>query len=316
MLKKLLSKIRRVSIINYPVRILIRSGYNLFAKLRYRWPVSGTVSVKVNDVDIKLYNKCDDGFVHFFYYEFNYHEKNVLLLTDAFAKKTKHILDIGANTGIDSIIIAKKNPGITIYAVEPYLPNYTRLEKNIDLNRIENIILKKVALGSKEEKIVFYVPADGRITDVSSAVEGIGEKVYGDMIKWKKSEVQQSTFDKLANEIGELHFFKCDVEGYEVSVFEGASTFFEKNRPSFIVEIVLIEANMTYFNEFARKHNYIIYHLVEEGLVKINHIYSFHWRGDFLFTTYNFQDNFIPSTQFSEFVEKAWETQQRYLSDL
>lgn len=308
MLKKILSNIRKLSVINYPVRVLIRSGYNLFDKLKYRWPVSGTISVKTYDVKLKLYNKCDDGFVHFFYYNLAYHENNILLLTDAFAKKIDHILDIGANTGIDSIIIAKRNPDIKIFAVEPYIPNYTRLEKNVALNGVENIILKKVALGNKEGQIVFYVPADGRITDVSSAVQGIGEKVYGDDIKWKESEVQQTTLDKIVDEIGDLQFFKCDVEGYEVSVFEGAQNFFGKSRPSFIVEIVLVEKNISYFNEFARRYNYIIYHIVGEGLVKINHIYPFHWRGDFLFTQYDFHDNFIPVSQFNDFVGQVLNT--------
>lgn len=302
MIRKLLKTARRAALINVPVRTFIKAGSYLFDRLRQRWPVSGTMSVKYEDVNFKVYNKCDDGFVNFFYYETGYHESNVLTITDAFAKKSDLILDIGANTGIDSIIIAKKNPALKIIAIEPFKPNYERLEKNISLNSVENIEVRKIALGDSVSEINFFVPSDGRITDVSSAVEGLGEKVYGDEIKWEKAIVKQTTLDELHREIGPVKFFKCDVESYELNVFKGAEVFFRERRPSFILEICFSDEKVAYFNEFARRFNYTIYFLGEEGLIKLDELYIFDWRGDFLFTQFNARHNFIPSKDLTQFV--------------
>ncbi len=86
-----------------------------------------------------------------------------------------------------------------------------------------------MALGEQEDTISFYIPTDNIITDVSSAVENHGIRIYEEQIKWKETKVVQSTLSKLAEEIEKIGFFKCDVESYEVNVFKGATDFFEAN---------------------------------------------------------------------------------------
>jgi FkbM family methyltransferase len=305
-MKSWLQRIRRLTVVNYPVRIGIRSGYRFFAASRLRWPVSGTVEVAYDNVKLKLYNRSDDGFVQLFYYDMKYQESNILRITDAFAKKSAAILDIGANTGIDALIVAKKNPATTIIAIEPYAPNYERLEKNLALNSVANIVLKKIAVGAKRDTIEFFAPEDGRITDVASAVEGIGERVYGNNIRWKKIQVQQCALDDIYDDISGIGFFKCDVEGYEMDVFMGAKEFFARQQPTFIVEIVLNADSVAFFNQFATRHGYTIYYLTPEGLVKLNELFAIDWRGDFLFSRYCHPRNYVSMRQVDEFVDSAW----------
>jgi FkbM family methyltransferase len=299
-MKKILHSLRKSPFVNYPVRSILRGGKVFFDKLSAHWSTSGIIDISFDGVNLKVFNRCDDGFVQRFYYQKNYHESNLLAITDAFAKRSTTILDIGANTGIDALIIAKKNPGVKIIAIEPYEPNYTRLEKNIQLNEVTNIDLRKVALGETESELEFIVPADGRISDVASAVEGIGEKVYTEL-EWKKTKVHQSTLDNL--NLPEIKFFKCDVEGYEVSVFKGGEKFFKQQQPTFIVEIVLNPESISYFNEFAKTNGYTIYFFTVDGLVKMDALYDFDWRGDFLFARYKHPQGFIPSKDFGAFVE-------------
>jgi FkbM family methyltransferase len=293
-------------LINYPVRACIRAGYRLFSELRARWPVSGTVEVTYEALKFKLHNRADDGFVQIFYYGMTYQESHVLAITSAFASKGSVILDIGANTGIDSLIVAMRNPSTTIIAIEPYSPNYDRMKTNLALNGIRNVIPRKIAVGSRRDTIDFFVPEDGRITDVSSAVEGIGEKVYGKQVRWKKAQVNQYSLDDILDELTSVGFLKCDVEGYEMEVFRGATAFFAHHLPTFIVEIVLNHDSVAFFNSFATEHSYTIYYLTKEGLIRLDELYLVDWRGDFLFSQYRHAPRFVPASQFDAFVDAAW----------
>jgi len=142
-----LRKARRLRFINYPVRACIRAGCRLFPELRMRWPVSGTVEVTYESLKFKLHNRADDGFVQIFYYGLPYQESHVLAITGAFASKCSVILDIGANTGVDALIVAMRNPSTTIIAIEPYSPNYDRMAANLALNGISNVIPRKDRAG-------------------------------------------------------------------------------------------------------------------------------------------------------------------------
>jgi FkbM family methyltransferase len=49
------------------------------------------------------------------------------------------VVDAGAQIGLVSIYLAKRYPGITIYAFEPVPDNYTRLVRNLDANGVTNV---------------------------------------------------------------------------------------------------------------------------------------------------------------------------------
>ncbi len=113
-LRKILSRARRVKAVNYPVRKMIK-GFGkisnfLYLRINARWPVSGIVNCKFEDIKFKAYNRCDDGQVNYYYYDNPFHEFRVIKLMCVLAKRSKIILDIGANTGIHSVIVSKKIP--------------------------------------------------------------------------------------------------------------------------------------------------------------------------------------------------------------
>ncbi|NOT51431.1 MAG: FkbM family methyltransferase [Chitinophagaceae bacterium] len=308
MIRKLLARIRKIVPVNYIVRNVIRSMQRSSFALRKRWPVSGTIKGHYDGIDFKIYNRCDDTQAYYYYYGMHYHEFKILGLMCAFSKRSKQIMDIGANTGLHSIIVSKKCPDIKIYAIEPYPANITRLEQNLNMNSCTNVEIKKVALGETEDTITFYVPDDNSVSDVSSAVKDHGGRIY-DRVHWKKTEVPQTTLDKLSTEVGQIDFFKCDVESYEINMFRGSMNFFAANRPPFLVEISLDEDKVAFFNEFAVKFGYNIYFVGEEGLVRMDKLYDFDVWPNFLFSQYKSEHNFIPYKYMDEFVEKTLSTQ-------
>lgn len=57
------------------------------------------------------------------------------------------IIDIGANCGVASTILAKQNPGAHIYAFEPHPPTFRLLLQNLWLNGLTNVIPMGLAVG-------------------------------------------------------------------------------------------------------------------------------------------------------------------------
>ena len=64
----------------------------------------------------------------------------------------KHFIDIGANCGVATIILAKQNPNSKIYAFEPDPNVFKVLEENVNANKLSNVILFNYAVSNPENK--------------------------------------------------------------------------------------------------------------------------------------------------------------------
>src|ERR1035437_4158305 len=103
-MRKLLSSLRKLVIINLPVRWIIKQ---LILAAKY-WPVSGIINMEYYGIKFKLFTKCDDDLIDmYYYYEKNWSENHDLQLFLSLSKESKIILDIGANIGVYSILSAK-----------------------------------------------------------------------------------------------------------------------------------------------------------------------------------------------------------------
>ena len=69
-------------------------------------------------------------------------------------------LDIGANLGWYSLVLGRNCPGSRIYAFEPIPSTVEMLEKNIRLNRLENIEPIAMGMFNKEDELNFLFAPD------------------------------------------------------------------------------------------------------------------------------------------------------------
>ena len=131
--------------------------------------------------------------------------------------KNKIVIDIGANLGIVSIVLAKKNPGIKIYAFEPLRENYENLLKNIELNGIDkNIIIV-------ENKAV---TKDGRNINMSININNRGGSSISDVISVNSSMskencgIESITLEDIIKKykIDKIDLLKIDCEGSEYEI--------------------------------------------------------------------------------------------------
>lgn len=230
----------------------------------------GEINCNFESIDFKMFNACDDGLVGYFYYKnAEYHEFQDVKLFLSLAKHSDTILDIGANTGLYSILSSKVNPLCKIYAIEPYTINYNRLMKNLELNYIKNVEGLNIALGENNGIINFSIPESDSISDVSSVNGEFSKQVYPD-VKWKEVSVNVTTIDELSVKINKrINLIKCDVETYEMYVFKGGISTLKNDKPTILFESFLDEERKIFFNNILQENGYYVYLVLKDGIVRL-----------------------------------------------
>lgn len=137
------------------------------------------------------------------------------------------IIDIGAQSGLYSLY-AKFLPNSVFYSYEPLPLTYNLLKDNIELNSITNVNMFNYAIGKANEMKVLHVP------------DHLGLNTFGDtplrFDKWKDVNVQIKPLDDLFLNTP-VHFIKCDTEGWEYNVIQGAQNVLKKWKPELFIEV-------------------------------------------------------------------------------
>jgi FkbM family methyltransferase len=288
-MRRALRKIRKIEIVNLIVRTVLKTipptTFKVFDNFQKRWPVYGLVDCEFKDVKFKMYNQGDDGLVHYFFYGLKYYEESDLFLFKELSKASKCVLDIGANTGLYSIISSISNSELDIYAFEPYPINTERLRTNLKANGIENKVkVVSEALGENVGDIKISIPENMSITSVASVSNEFSRNIHPDL-KWKTITVPVNTLDNFKRNIKKsIDLIKCDVETFEMSVFKGAFDTLEKDRPTIIFESFLDSERIEFFNNILRKFNYYLYLILENGIVYSENGFSENHGLNFLIT--------------------------------
>lgn len=136
--------------------------------------------------------------------------------------------DIGANVGVYSIL-ATKNAGARVIAVEPGLEAFQRLQQNVEMNNVEDLaVLLNLGASSKEGKLPFT-----QNLDVVNHVP-----VDHELNQSQFTEISVKPLDKIFEDEYPI-LLKIDVEGYEYDVLKGASELLASDR----LLAIIIELN-------------------------------------------------------------------------
>lgn len=123
------------------------------------------------------------------------------------------VIDIGANIGYYTLLFARLvgNTG-KVYSFEPDPRNCLLLEKNIQINDYNNIVLEKKAISDKTEKSILYVTDDNAGSTMHK----------GNSTTKNEIDIDAITLDDYfkANSIAP-DFIKIDIEGYELNALKG-----------------------------------------------------------------------------------------------
>lgn len=151
-----------------------------------------------------------------------------------FLKPGDIFLDIGANIGLFTLIAGQTvGPNGQVHAFEPCTTTYERLQANVQLNRLENVILNRLALSDTGEyrNLNAYENGYAAWNSLAPAIEGVSQN---------SEQVECMSLDNyIASkpQIGSIALAKIDVEGWESRVLQGGQeTFSALHAPTLLIE--------------------------------------------------------------------------------
>jgi FkbM family methyltransferase len=165
--------------------------------------------------------------------------------------------DVGANTGIFSLLAAAANPRINVTAFEPVPGIADLLATNLTHNPAlaDRIALERIALSESDGSFMMaeHINPAGHIATSSTLEMRLTEHD----VNHKAIEVEVCRLDSwmVQNPKAEPGVFKVDVEGHERAFFEGALKTIRRFRPFIVVEL-LGGADFEYFERFLYMNNY------------------------------------------------------------
>ena len=139
--------------------------------------------------------------------------------------------DIGANIGYYSLCLKKLFPKMNVHAFEPSKSTFSALSENISLNNLTGVFANNFGFYNEEKVMELYAYEEaGGHTSLRNI---LGSPDY------KKEKCDFTTLDSYVeeNNITQLDFIKCDVEGAELFVFRGGHRTLEKFKPVVLSEI-------------------------------------------------------------------------------
>ncbi len=140
--------------------------------------------------------------------------------------------DIGANTGIYSLIAASDNPRRMVYAFEPVPRVFNGLQRNVRINKLNNIHISACAITNYDGEITLYIP-DGAIPTDASTLKGFRESTENISVQAKTINTFMSQ-----NKISKVDLMKIDTEGTEHDVLDGAKKILIRDEPIIICEVL------------------------------------------------------------------------------
>ena len=137
--------------------------------------------------------------------------------------------DIGANVGVYTILAAK-NTGAYVIAIEPIPTAFQHLQVNINLNNVENLTSAINCGAGKENGELQFTKDLDAVNHVTIPVENMNN---AGLVK-----IITKTLDNIFLDTKPV-LLKIDVEGYEHEVLKGAKTLLE----SADIKAIIIELN-------------------------------------------------------------------------
>ena len=135
-------------------------------------------------------------------------------------------IDVGANIGAISVMIAKQRPDVVIYAFEAAPFVYKYLKNNIEINNLDNIFCYNKAVHLEDNiELPFYSPEEKN-----------GKGSFSDVFTKDAVMVKTINLDKFFEENNlKPNAIKVDVEGYEKLIFQSMQVSLKNLTNTFIL---------------------------------------------------------------------------------
>ena len=177
-----------------------------------------------------------------------------------FAKQDSLVFDIGANIGYYTVYLSCLCDKGKIVAVEPDKGNIEYLKENMERNNCSNVVIVDKALSDHSGSSKLYVD---KSTGRTSSLER--NSWHPNFIEITEETISTLTLDDLTELYGVPSIIKCDVEGHELSVLNGAAETL-KHKPVLFLEV--IKNNREAVQSLLEKYGYRFYNAEEPFNIK------------------------------------------------
>lgn len=156
-------------------------------------------------------------------YCYRSYERDESKLIASVTREDAICIDVGANVGYYSLLLASLAPRGQVHAFEPVPRNFHLLSTSVLLNGFDNVVLNCCAVGNTDGQMSFTVSADSAYSSFLDT---------GRRARSRTITVPVRTIVSYCKERGlhRIDFMKVDVEGAEQLVLEGASGCLEDAR--------------------------------------------------------------------------------------
>jgi FkbM family methyltransferase len=144
-------------------------------------------------------------------------------------------IDVGANIGIFSVLLARLAVNRRVLAVEPTPAVARRLRHNLTANGVAaNVLVEQCAAGAESGSVVINTVAG--MEEYSRVGELVLPNTAGKAAS--SASVPMHTLDELATRHGlNPTFIKMDIEGSEMRALCGATGILDRHRPTILAEV-------------------------------------------------------------------------------
>ena len=248
---------------------LIRKFLNCYIEVKiYNFKI--LASNKKNKISHALLKKC------------NFDDQSELKLINKMSEKNQvFLIDCGCNYGFYSFYTASLSDQNSVIAIEASLATAQDFEKNINLNKFNNIVLKNSAISDTDNIIVNF--NESKNDWESSLVHNEFDEKKVNKIKTQK--IDTIIKDQKLDDYSLL--IKLDIEGHELQALEGAKNTIKKYNPIIIMELSTYifnknDRSLDSFKFFLTEFDYSIYNTkniltsIDDIVVSINSLDSDH----------------------------------------
>lgn len=167
------------------------------------------------------------------------------------------VIDVGANVGIYSVVLAKTHPKLKVIAVEASPIIFEWLKVNCRLNKLSNITLVNAAVSDQDNTIAEFYERDSMSTMLKGFLLDFGIGVGGKESVMRR-QVRTRTLDSIIESanLNEISLLKLDIEGAEILALKGASNSLDQKK----IKNMLIEyhslPNYDQLRSLMKRYNY------------------------------------------------------------